>query len=224
MTEKTKVVFLANPNNPTGTYLGVRRGAPSAGQAARERAAGARRRLCRVRPPQRLRGRPRARRHHRQHSDDAHVLEDLSAWPALRIGWAYCPAARGRCPEPHPRAVQPIVGRPSRPASPRIEDTAHMEAAVAAQREVAAAGSRRRSRSSASRSRRASPTSSSSTFPTSRRRDRRGRRRLPQAARPSSCGASAATACRTRCASPSAPRRTTARSWPRSPISWAEAA
>ena len=65
VTPRTKIVFLANPNNPTGTYLPVRRGqAPACGPAAR-RAPRPRRGLCRICPPQRLRVRPRARRDER---------------------------------------------------------------------------------------------------------------------------------------------------------------
>ena len=63
VTEKTKIVFLANPNNPTGTYVSVRRGQAAASQPAAARAARARRRLCRICPAQRLRIRHRARRH-----------------------------------------------------------------------------------------------------------------------------------------------------------------
>ena len=49
----------------------------------------------------------------------------------LRIGWAYCPAGGGRRAEPHPRPVQRVGARASRPASRRMDDTAHVEAAVA---------------------------------------------------------------------------------------------
>ena len=42
---------------------------------------------CRVRAPQRLRGGPGAGRHHRQHGDDAHLLQDLRAGrAAARLG------------------------------------------------------------------------------------------------------------------------------------------
>ena len=76
VTARTKIVFLANPNNPTGTYLPfdeVKR--LHAGLPARH-PAGARRRLCRICPAQRLRGRARARRHGAKRRDDAHLLED----------------------------------------------------------------------------------------------------------------------------------------------------
>ena len=66
VTPRTKVVFLANPNNPTGTYISFDEVRSLRAQLARERAAGARRRLCRVRAAQRLRGWPRAGRHDRR--------------------------------------------------------------------------------------------------------------------------------------------------------------
>ena len=61
VTEKTRIVFLANPNNPTGTYLPFDEVRRLHVGAAEQRAAGARRGLCRICPPQRLRGRRRAR-------------------------------------------------------------------------------------------------------------------------------------------------------------------
>ena len=97
VTERTKVVFLANPNNPTGTYVSVRRGAQPARAASVQRAAGARRRLRRIREAQRLRGRHRARSDDAKHGDDAHVLQDPragracgSAGPTARRRWPTC--------------------------------------------------------------------------------------------------------------------------------------
>ena len=62
VTERTRIVFIANPNNPTGTYLSRRRGGAAACRAAAARRAGDRRGLCRVRQPQRLRAGRRAGR------------------------------------------------------------------------------------------------------------------------------------------------------------------
>ena len=105
VTPRTKIVFLANPNNPTGTYIPfdeVKRlhaGLPKhvlfvidAAYAEYVRA-------------QRLRVRHRAGGDLRERRDDAHLLEDLrSRRAAPRL--ALWPGARGRCAQPHPRAVQ----------------------------------------------------------------------------------------------------------------------
>ena len=103
--ERTKIVFLANPNNPTGTYVPFDEVKRLHARPAAACAAGARRRLCRIRAAQRLRVRHRAGRDHRERRDDAHVLEDprprrAAARLDVRAG------ARRRRAQPHPRAVQ----------------------------------------------------------------------------------------------------------------------
>ena len=76
VTKKTKIVFLANPNNPTGTCLSfdevkrLHRGLPG------NVLLGARRRLRRICPAQRLRSRHRACRHVRKCRDVPHVFEN----------------------------------------------------------------------------------------------------------------------------------------------------
>ena len=76
VTEKTKMVFIANPNNPTGTALSfdevkrLHHGLP------RPCDAGARCRLRRICHAQRLRGRHRTRRDIGKCRDVPHVLED----------------------------------------------------------------------------------------------------------------------------------------------------
>ena len=110
-TERTALVFIANPNNPTGTMI------PEAGGRAPRRrpaAAGAsrpRRRLCRVRRGLR---RPRPpRRRPRQRGDDPHLLEDpRPRRPAHRLGLR--PRPRHRRAEPGARPVQPLDRRPRR--------------------------------------------------------------------------------------------------------------
>ena len=79
------------PEQPDRHLPAVRRGEAPARRAAAARAARARRGLCRICPPQRLRGRPRARRDGRERRDDAHLLEDLRP-RRLRLGWMVGPA------------------------------------------------------------------------------------------------------------------------------------
>ena len=119
VTERTKVVFLANPNNPTGTYIADRRGARAAREAAR-------RTCCSCSTPPMpstcaattTRPASSSSRTHRQHGDDAHLLQDLragrvcgSAGPIARRRWPTCStASAGRSTSRRPR---------SPPASPR---------------------------------------------------------------------------------------------------------
>ena len=66
VTPRTKIVFLANPNNPTGTYLPFEEVRRLHAGLPKQRAAGARRGLCRICPPQRLRSRHRTGRRRRR--------------------------------------------------------------------------------------------------------------------------------------------------------------
>ncbi len=128
VTPRTKIVYLANPNNPTGTYLpfdevkrlqaGLRPGAAGAGRGLR--------RIC---PAQRLRLGARAGGDLRQRRDDAHLLEDPRARePAARV--ALRAGACRRRAEPHPGTVQ----RQRRGAGggvAAIQDDAHVAASIA---------------------------------------------------------------------------------------------
>ena len=96
----------------------LRRGeAPARGPAA-ACAAGARRGLCGICPPQRLRVGARARRHVRERGDDPHLLEDLRPrQPAPRLDGGAAPTSSTRSTASAARSTS--TARPWRPASPR---------------------------------------------------------------------------------------------------------
>ena len=105
MTPKTKIVFLANPNNPTGTYVPfdeVKRlhaGLPPHVLLVH------RRRLCGIRQPNDYEAGIELVATNENVVMTAHVLENprpgrAAAWLDLRAG------ACGRRHQPHPRAVQ----------------------------------------------------------------------------------------------------------------------
>ena len=60
VTERTRVVIISNPNNPTGSYLTAEELRAPARRVAATRAAGGGCRLCRIRERDRLQRRPRA--------------------------------------------------------------------------------------------------------------------------------------------------------------------
>ena len=105
VTERTRIVFIANPNNPTGTYLPIsemRRlhaGLPPHVVLAID-AAYAEFVNRNDFEPGVVAGRPGRKRR-----DAAHLLENLRAGrAAARLG--VLPAGDRRCAEPHPRPVQ----------------------------------------------------------------------------------------------------------------------
>ena len=105
VTPKTKLVWLANPEQSDRHLCAVRRGQAAARRPAVARAAGARCRLFRLCLAQRLRDGHRARRHHREHRGDAHLLQDPRPRRAahrldVRSG------AHRRRGQPHPRSLQ----------------------------------------------------------------------------------------------------------------------
>ena len=123
VTERTRVVFLANPNNPTGSFLPRAELARlHAGLPAR-RAAGARPGLCRICRARGRRRRAGAGRGARQRARHAHLLQDLRPRRrAGRLGDRRARADRGA--QPHPRAVQRHHQRRRRLRSPRSADQA----------------------------------------------------------------------------------------------------
>ena len=93
------------PEQPDRDLPAVRRGQAAARRTAAACAAGARRRLFRLRVAQRLRARPRTGGDHRKHRDDAHLLQDSRAGGAAdRLDVR--PGPHRRRGQPHPRAVQ----------------------------------------------------------------------------------------------------------------------
>ncbi len=118
VTAKTKIVFLANPEQSDRHLLGLRRGEAAAPRPAAACAAGARRRLRRICPAQRLRGRHRTCRHIRKCGDVPHIFEN----PRPRRAAARLdvrPGAHRRRGQPHSRPLQPHLVRRSQPASRR---------------------------------------------------------------------------------------------------------
>ena len=118
VTDKTRIVCLANPNNPTGTYItkdDVRRlhaGLPKNVLLVIDAA------YAEYVEPQRLRIGRRAGRPGRERGDDPHLLEDLRAGrPAARLDVR--PGRHRRCDEPAAPAVQRQPRRRRSPASRR---------------------------------------------------------------------------------------------------------
>ena len=119
VTPATRMVFLANPNNPTGTYLSfdevkrLRAGLPAdvllvldAAYAEYVRAndyeAGIE--LVATTP----------------NTVMTRTFSKIYGLASLRLGWAYCPQGGRRCAQPRARAVQRHRVRPSPPASRRL--------------------------------------------------------------------------------------------------------
>jgi histidinol-phosphate aminotransferase len=128
VTERTKVVFLANPNNPTGTYLPI----------------GEVRRLRSALPPHVLLVLDAAYAEYVRRNDYEAGLElvattdntvmtrtfsKIFGLAGLRIGWAYCPAAvadaLNRIRGPFNLSSASIAA-----GAAAMDDTAHIEAAV----------------------------------------------------------------------------------------------
>ena len=93
------------PEQPDRHLPAVRRGQAAARRPAAACAAGARRRLCRLRVAQRLRARHRTGGDHRKHGDDPHVLQDPRAGRvADRLDVR--PGQHHRRRQPHSRPLQ----------------------------------------------------------------------------------------------------------------------
>ena len=133
VTPRTRLVFLANPNNPTGTYLPF--------QEVRRLHAGLPKHVLLVLDA--------AYAEYVRRNDYEAGVELVAAsenvvmtrtfskifgLAGLRIGWIYAPLAHRRCAQPRARAVQCQRRRASRPASPRSV-TARMSSAAVAHNE-----------------------------------------------------------------------------------------
>ena len=212
VTPRTKIVFLANPNNPTGTYIPYSEV----------------KRLHAGLPPHVLLVLDAAYAEYVRRNDYASGLELVSTsenvvmtrtfskiygLANLRIGWLYGPAhvvdALNRI-----RSAFNVNGAALAAGAAAITDDAHVAAALA-HNDRWLPGSPRSSERSGFRSRRASAISSSSTFPhepgkTAKEADAFWR------ARGLILRGSVAMGCRMRCGSPSARRKPIARSCRRS--------
>ena len=93
------------PEQPDRHLHPVRRGQAAARRIAAAGAAGARRRLFRLRVAQRLRARHRAGGDHRKHRDDAYLLQDSRAG-RLADRLDVRPGQHHRCRQPHSRPLQ----------------------------------------------------------------------------------------------------------------------
>ena len=120
VTERTRVVFLANPNNPTGTFLPRAELARLHAGAARRRAAGARPGLCRISStPEDDDGGLGAGAHAHANVLVTRTFSKIYglAGERDRLGLRRARADRGA--EPHPRAVQRHATPAQAAASPR---------------------------------------------------------------------------------------------------------
>ncbi len=117
VTPRTRLLYIANPNNPTGSYISGHRARAPAPRAAGRRAAGDRRGLRRIRHRQRLRGGCRTGRRRgrcrRQCGDDAHLLENLRHGRHA-AGLGLLPADGRRPAQPVAHAVQCVRRGPGR--------------------------------------------------------------------------------------------------------------
>ena len=174
---------LARQSEQSDRHLrAVRRGQAAARRPAAACAAGARRRLFRLRLAQRLRGRHRAGRDHREHGDDAHLLQDprpCRAADRLDVRPGAISSMRSTA------SAAPSTSRRRRccAAVAAIEDTAHVQMSKAHTETVAQLADRgdRQARAQGDAERRqfrADP------FPDRQGQDRGGGRRVPHQARP----------------------------------------
>ena len=136
VTPKTKIVFLANPNNPTGTYVPFDEV----------------KRLHRGLPPHVLLVLDAAYAEYVRRNDYEAGIElvattdnvvmtrtfsKIHGLAALRLGWMYGPAHVVDARQPHPRPVQRQRSRRLTAGIAAIEDTAHIRSCARAQRKMA---------------------------------------------------------------------------------------
>ena len=176
--ERTKIVYVTNPNNPTGGMVDARRARALPRRAARARAAGARRGLLRVRRRSRLpRRRERAPRARAAAASCCARSRRSTGWPGFRVGYGLVPARRrGGLPQGQERVRRDAVGAGRRAREPRrgrrgraARATRRARGASASPRGCASAGFE--------------PLDGRRELPLRRRRGRRGVRRARSSAR-----------------------------------------
>ena len=119
VTPKTRMVYIANPNNPTGSYLTRTRCAACMPACRRDCAAGDRRGLWRICAGAMIMKTGIELVSQFDNVVMTRTFSKIHGLAGLRIGWVYAPGCGVRRAQPHPRAVQYLDACSSAPARRR---------------------------------------------------------------------------------------------------------